>query len=68
MFTTSCFIRKNTPELRKRLSDLGYRQLRCSEDGCGFLTDHVVGHCNKFFREDNKSVIFIEVEETDKQE
>lgn len=39
-----------------------------SEDGCGFLTDHVVGHCNKFFREDNKSVIFIEVEETDKQE
>lgn len=34
MFTTPCFIRKNTPELRKRLSDLGYRQLRCSEDGC----------------------------------
>ena len=24
MFTASCFIRKNTPELRKRLEDLGY--------------------------------------------
>ena len=24
MFTTPCFIRKNTPELRKRLEDLGY--------------------------------------------
>lgn len=25
MFTTHCFIRKNTPELRKRLEDLGYK-------------------------------------------
>lgn len=33
-FTTPCFIRKNTPELREYLSDLGYKQLRCSEDGC----------------------------------
>ena len=24
MFTQSCFIRKNTPELRKKLEDLGY--------------------------------------------
>lgn len=24
MFTTPCFIRKNTPELRKRLEELGY--------------------------------------------
>lgn len=24
MFTTPCFIRKNTPELRKRLDELGY--------------------------------------------
>lgn len=24
MFTASCFIRKNTPELRKRLEELGY--------------------------------------------
>ena len=25
MFTTSCFIRKNTPELRARLEELGYK-------------------------------------------
>lgn len=25
MFTTSCFIRKNTPELRKKLEELGYK-------------------------------------------
>lgn len=25
MFTTPCFIRKNTPELRKKLEDIGYR-------------------------------------------
>ena len=25
MFTTPCFIRKNTPELRKKLEELGYR-------------------------------------------
>jgi hypothetical protein len=25
MFTTPCFIRKNTPELRKRLEELGYK-------------------------------------------
>ena len=24
MFTTPCFIRKNTPELRKKLEELGY--------------------------------------------
>ena len=29
-FTTSCFIRKNTPELRKKLEELGYE-----------LSDHV---------------------------
>ena len=26
MFTQPCFIRKNTPELRKKLEELGYRQ------------------------------------------
>lgn len=26
MFTTQCFIRKNTPELRNKLLDMGYRQ------------------------------------------
>ena len=25
MFTTPCFIRKNTPELRKKLEELGYK-------------------------------------------
>lgn len=25
-FTTSCFIRKNTPELRKKLEELGYKK------------------------------------------
>lgn len=25
MFTQSCFIRKNTPELRKKLDELGYK-------------------------------------------
>jgi hypothetical protein len=25
MFTNSCFIRKNTPELRKKLEDIGYK-------------------------------------------
>lgn len=39
-----------------------------SGDGCGFLNDHMVGGCSNFFREDKKNVIFIEVEETDKQE
>lgn len=37
-----------------------------AEDVCEFLTDHVVGYCNKSHRSDNKGVIFIEVEETDK--
>lgn len=32
-FTTSCFIRKNTPELRKRLEALGYKPLLSIEDG-----------------------------------
>ena len=31
MFTQACFIRKNTPELRKKLEDLGYNK---SEFGC----------------------------------
>lgn len=25
MFTTACFVRKNTPELRKKLEELGYK-------------------------------------------
>lgn len=29
MFTQPCFIRKNTPELRKKLEDLGYKYRGC---------------------------------------
>ena len=31
MFTTKCFIRKNTPELRDKLKKLGYRVCICCE-------------------------------------
>lgn len=31
-FTTSCFIRKNTPELRNRLKKLGIRPFLCDEE------------------------------------
>lgn len=30
MFTTKCFIRMNTPELRSKLKDMGYRVCRCT--------------------------------------
>lgn len=32
MFKTKCFIRKNTPELRSKLKDMGYRVCRCTEE------------------------------------
>ena len=32
MFTTKCFIRKNTPELRGKLKKMGYRVCRCAEE------------------------------------
>ena len=32
MFTTKCFIRKNTPELRDKLGKMGYRVCRCTEE------------------------------------
>ena len=31
MFTTNCFIRKNTSELRTKLKELGYHICRCTE-------------------------------------
>lgn len=43
-FTTSCFIRKNTPELRKRLEALGYRPLLCIKDGECLCTTSNLGH------------------------
>lgn len=32
MFTTKCFIRKNTPELRGKLKKIGYRVCHCAEE------------------------------------
>lgn len=32
MFTQSCFIRKNTPGLRKKLEDLGYKKSKFGSD------------------------------------
>lgn len=39
-FTTACFIRKNTPELRKKLAELGYDICCCTEfkDACWLNT------------------------------
>jgi hypothetical protein len=39
-FTTPCFIRKNTPELRKKLEELGYRLFgeELNEDLCIFTS------------------------------
>lgn len=34
-FTTPCFIRKNTPELHKKLEELGYIILFSARNGCG---------------------------------
>lgn len=39
-FTTPCFIRKSTPELRKKLEEMGY--LACS---CATMKDHEWLHC-----------------------
>lgn len=56
-FTTSCFIRKNTPELRSKLKELGYDICCCTEfkDACWlntFLLDkehsvHGVGYLDE---------------------
>lgn len=37
-FTTSCFIRKNTPELRKRLEKLGYMSMFSNANGICLAT------------------------------
>lgn len=40
MFTTPCFIRKNTPELRAKLDNLGYDGVNYNDDGflCTFCS------------------------------
>ena len=35
MFTQQCFIRKNTPELVKKLEDIGYKALFSARNGYG---------------------------------
>lgn len=37
MFTQPCFIRKNTPELRKKLEDLGYKPCNPFDNRCNAI-------------------------------
>ena len=52
MFTTSCFIRKNTPELRKKLEELGYKPFGSIkyewDTGWGLSTDNRLGEFESF--------------------
>ena len=42
-FTTSCFIRKNTPEIKKKLEELGHTICDCCEfDGADWLHVNVI--------------------------
>ena len=57
MFTTQCFIRKNTPELRKKLEELGYnRHPSYGDNGQylylnrGFYHTNVVGYSEEIER------------------
>ena len=43
-FTTPCFIRKNTPEIRKRLKDLGYKEC-IGEEGPFLFTSYNIFDC-----------------------
>lgn len=52
MFTTPCFIRKNTPELRKKLEELGYKPFGSVnyewDMGWGLSTDNRLGEFESF--------------------
>lgn len=50
-FTTPCFIRKNTPELRKKLKELGYRLFgaELNEDLCIFTGPEYSLYSVEFF-------------------
>lgn len=52
MFTTPCFIRKNTPELRKKLEELGYKPFGSVkyewDTGWGLSTDNRLGKFESF--------------------
>lgn len=56
-FTTPCFIRKNTPELRKKLEELVYKPFGSVkyewDKGCGLSTDNCLGEFESF---DNNSL------------
>lgn len=47
-FTQPCFIRKNTPELRKTLEKLGYKPFGMVERGFGLSTDELLGEYESF--------------------
>ncbi|MCM1031576.1 MAG: hypothetical protein NC410_09090 [Oscillibacter sp.] len=47
MFKAPCFIRKNTPELRKELEKLGYKPLGYM-DGLFIACDHISGEFETF--------------------
>ena len=42
MFTQKCFIRKNTPEIRKKLEELGYKDY----GNLRFYGDPIIIYCN----------------------
>lgn len=47
-FTTPCFIRKNTPELRSKLEELGYKPFGIVERGFGLSTDELLDEYESF--------------------
>lgn len=57
VFIQPCFIRKNTPELRKKLEGLGYKPFGSVkyewDTGCGLSTDNRLGEFESF---DNNSL------------
>lgn len=62
MFTTPCFIRKNTPELRKQLEELGYlppSKVWYDEDFaiCTIYRDNTSGYFNAKIDDDFERII-----------
>lgn len=47
-FTQPCFIRKNTPELREKLENLGYKSFGMVEMGFGLSTDELLAEYESF--------------------
>lgn len=65
MFTTSCFIRKNTPELRKKLEGLGYKPFGSVkyewDTGWGLSTDNRLGEFESFDNNGLENIIKCEL-------